>query len=151
MQIIFKREQLVQIFNTTKCNVEYFGKISCYSKDNNYYIDKITFPREPDELKSFSFIQKSDHHDLIMQKASIEKNSYFIGTWHSHRCFWTTPSSVDIKSFKRNYECTLFHFSINIIVTSGKILFILIFNNEIKKIKFLKEEVLKGKKFYLKI
>lgn len=151
MQIIFKKSQLKKIFETTRCSVEHFGKMSCFVKNENYYIDEITFPGNNDELKPFSFVQKSDHHDQIMKKSSEERNSYFIGTWHSHRCFWTTPSNLDIKSFKRNYECTVFHFSINVIVTNRKILFVLFFQNEIRKIKFSKKDVLLENEFKLVI
>lgn len=152
MLIIINKTILKKMFKLSKKNVEYFGKMVCALKEDNYYITKSTFPKKDDILTATTFKEASPHHKNTIIKWSKNNNENFIGTWHSHRFFSTRPSHIDINSFKKNFKCSLYDYSINIIVSVNSISFYIIDNKNMYYYDMSKKDSLKNKelKIHLK-
>lgn len=121
MLIKFSNEIIEKIKRTTKSATEHFGKLAGKISDNLIEINNFTMSNDNDFLQPTNFKETSSHHYQRMLDYRRNNQDFFIGTWHSHRIFFTNASLLDKKEFKKNYYNTLFNYSVNIIINHNTI------------------------------
>lgn len=151
MFIIINSKIIRKMLKLTFKNVEHFGKLVSNFNDGNFYINKATFSNKKDILMSTTFKEVSSIHCKEIQKWSKRYNIFFIGTWHSHRHYDTIPSQIDKNSFFKNYECTIFKYSINIIISVNQVSFYLIEMNKIYYVTFNIKDIIKNNELKINI
>ncbi|TMI93038.1 MAG: hypothetical protein E6H08_10990 [Bacteroidetes bacterium] len=76
----------------------------------NIIIDKITEPAKDDKRSRYSFKRISLQHQLTLEEEWT--NSFgtcnYLGEWHTHPEDYPTPSSIDLKDWKRKLKTDIF-------------------------------------------
>lgn len=76
----------------------------------NIVVDKVTTPSEGDKQTRFSFKRLSPLHQEIVTEEWKKSNGTcnYLGEWHTHPEDFPTPSSVDMKDWKRKLKKDVF-------------------------------------------
>jgi len=70
---------------------------------NTITITDITYPQTCDRRSLFRFLRKQSGHQAIMDNLWKESNfeKMYLGEWHTHNTPIPTPSSIDIREWKK--------------------------------------------------
>lgn len=76
----------------------------------NIVVDKVTTPSDGDKQTRFSFKRLSPLHQEIVTEEWKKSNGTcnYLGEWHTHPEDFPTPSSVDMKDWKRKLKKDVF-------------------------------------------
>lgn len=86
--------------------------IGSYIKEtNDIIIDSLTEPQPSDVRERYLFIRKEKKHKEILDATwyNSAKTSVYFGEWHTHPEDIPTPSSQDIRNWKKQLRLTKFY------------------------------------------
>lgn len=76
----------------------------------NIIIDKVTEPAKEDKRTRYSFERISIEHQIILEDEWVKshRTCNYLGEWHTHPENNPSPSSVDLKDWKRKLKADIF-------------------------------------------
>lgn len=102
-------------------------------------IDNLTIPQKKDKRFRNRFLLKDKNHIRLIKEAA-KKESYFLGTWHTHPTDYVSPSLLDKYDWKKSIwkESPAATFMLFIII-GRKEIGVWVGETKTKKIKRIKE------------
>ncbi len=75
-------------------------------KENVFAINDISLPTKLDKASRYNFTRSKKNAQLILNKVFKSSNGkqIYLGEWHTHPEDYPSPSSLDLKSIKRQFH-----------------------------------------------